>query len=95
MRKLLVAIVLTPLISFTPANGADFNYPNKTYKQGYDLVANWIKKGSSSESWYSPSTGKLVTKNITAWCKEFKFFNGPKFTPNAVNGCVAAIKKFG
>jgi hypothetical protein len=95
MRKLLIAVILVSVFSFSPANAANSIYPNKTYKQGYDLVANSIKKGSVSEFWYSPSTGKLVTKNITTWCKNFRFFNGPKFTPNAVNGCVAAIKKFG
>lgn len=88
-------ILITPIVLVSPAHAANFEYPNKTYKQGYDLVANLIKKGSTSEFWYSPSTGKLVIKNATTWCKNFKFFNGPKFTANAVNGCVAAIKKFG
>lgn len=96
MRKaLLTPFVIAGLLFLPSIAQAQSHYKYKTFREGYGVAANWIKY-EKPEYWYSPSTGKLVSKKITAWCNGLTWENKRyKLSPNAVKGCVAAIKELG
>jgi hypothetical protein len=103
MKLIAGALITAVLLAVVPNNSvAATKYKYNTYREGYNristITANEFRSLGFDKN-FSESTGMLVKSRVTKWCAGLKVranIDNPNsgmikmFSPNAINGCVAA-----